>query len=160
MLRETRPGDFYPPGREFIRAIPGLFSNLLYHIQSIGPDGDQYLIRSNQSNLPLDVYGCNTANGTVLQQWADNNTSCQRFRLNMHNNALGGTWFIQSVLGPCADNAGGSSANGNQITMWGMDRYSANQHWPLTDNSRTNRYNKLGVEGESTPRRFFYSFLR
>jgi GH25 family lysozyme M1 (1,4-beta-N-acetylmuramidase) len=86
-------------------------------------DGDRVKIVNVASGKALDVASGSTADGTVVQQYADNGTAAQRWYLRLG----AGGWQLASALGDgvVLDVSGNSTKAGARIQVWGANGSSA-----------------------------------
>lgn len=86
-------------------------------------DGDRVKIVNVASGKALDVASGSTADGTVVQQYADNGTAAQRWYLRLG----AGGWQLASALGDgvVLDVSGNSTQTGARIQVWGANGSSA-----------------------------------
>lgn len=86
-------------------------------------DGDKVRLVNVGSGKALDVFAGSTAQGTVVQQYADNGTQAQRWYLKLG----AGGWQLVSALdgGVALDVNGNSTKAGARIQVWGTNASAA-----------------------------------
>jgi beta-glucanase (GH16 family) len=87
--------------------------------------GALYKLVAQCSGKALDVSGSSTANGAKVQQWTDNGTSAQRWRITDMGNGLK---FIAQCSGKALDCNAWGTANGTRLIQW-TDSGGANQRF-------------------------------
>jgi hypothetical protein len=92
--------------------------------------GQWYKLVAKHSGKCLDVSAAGTADGANVQQWSDNGTPAQQWRIDAQAD---GTYTLTArCSGKVLDVAGGSTANGGNVQQWTLHG-GANQRWRLVD---------------------------
>ncbi len=92
--------------------------------------GATYKLTAQCSGKCLDVNGSGTADGVNVQQYTDNGTNAQRWRLD----DVGGGWWKLTARcsGKCLDVTGASALSDANVEQW-TDNGSSAQRWKIDD---------------------------
>lgn len=94
------------------------------------PSSSWNYIKNLHSGLVLDDTNGGTANGTLVQQWAEGaGNANQEWTLISAGN---GYYYIKNLhSGLVLDDTNGGTANGTQVQLWALFNGDANQEWRL-----------------------------
>ncbi len=103
--------------------------------------GANYKLINPNSGKALDLMGCGTANGTIVNLWTDNGTGGCNGGANQvwspRQNSDGTFNLVNPVSGKALDVAGCGTANGTTLSLWdngvNVCQGGAGQKWAISD---------------------------
>jgi hypothetical protein len=90
-----------------------------------------YIVQLTGSNLCVDVYYGNTADGTQIHAWSRNNSDAQKWRISSHGNNI---YNVVSVAaGKPMEIASSNNYNGARVQVWSSNNTDT-QKWSIIRN--------------------------